>query len=59
MPRPEYVLNINVAGSRYLNIETSPHLDLVIVYNNASKTYAAAKEVHESWTVLVTTATTN
>ena len=59
MLKPELALEINVAGRWYLNTPGAPHLDLVIRYINASKMYAAAKkELHEFWTVLVTTATT-
>ena len=58
MLKPELALEINVAGSWYLNTPGAPHLDLVIRYINANKMYAAAKELHEYWTVLVTTATT-
>ena len=45
-----------MAGSWYLNIPGFLHLDLVILYINASKRYAATKEVHQYWTMLVTTA---
>ena len=58
MLKPEPALKINMAFSWYLNTPGMPHLDLVIHYINASKIYAAAKEIHEYWTVLVTTATT-
>ena len=59
MLKPENALDINVAGSWYLNTPGAPHLDLVIRYINATKTYAAVdKEIHEFWTVLDTTATT-
>ena len=58
MLKLENALDINVAGSWYLNTPGAPHLDLVIRYINASKMYAAAKELLEYWTVLFTTATT-
>ena len=59
MVKPEQVLEINVPGRWYLNTPGASHLDLVIRYINASKMYAAAKKIHEYWTLLVTTATTN
>jgi len=58
-PKLDQLLEINVAVSWYLNTPGAPHLDLVIPYINATKTYAAVdKEIHECWTVLGTTATT-
>ncbi len=57
MSKPEYRLEINEATSWYLNTEDVPHLQLVVPYVNGSKSDAAAKEVHEFWTMLVTTAT--
>jgi hypothetical protein len=56
--KPENALEINVAGRWYLKTPGASHLDLVIRYINASKMYAAAKKIHEYWTLLVTTATT-
>ena len=58
MSKPEYRLEINEATSWYLNTEAVPHLQLVVRYVNGSKSDAAAKEVHEFWTMFVTTATT-
>ena len=46
-----------MVGSWYHNIPGFLHLDLVILDVNTSKSYAAvAKEVHQFWTMLVTTA---
>ena len=59
MLKPKDSLEINVAGRWYLNTPGASHLDLVIRYINACKMYAAAKKIHEYWTLLVTTATTN
>jgi hypothetical protein len=56
--KPENALEINVADRWYLKTPGASHLDLVIRYINASKMYAAAKKIHEYWTLLVTTATT-
>ena len=50
-------MEINEATSWYLNTEAVPHLQLVVPYVNGSKSDAAAKELQEFWTMLVTTAT--
>ena len=57
MLKLEYRLDINEATSWYLNTEVVPHLQPVVPYVNGSKSDAAAKELHESWTMLVTPAT--
>ena len=58
MSKPEYRLEINEATSWYLNTEVVLYIQLVVCYVNGSKSDAAAKEVHEFWTMFVTTATT-
>ena len=55
----DQVLKINVVIFRYVNILGAHHLHLVICYIDASKIETAVdKEIHEFWTMLVTTATT-